>query len=334
MKLSNLKYIFKINYAKRSYIKSDGKGKLLFAKYVSQRTKKRLSPKDSLFVNFDYINPVNQCTHPDILKSQIFKGKYLLTVSGYPFEIAKFENPFLFVSDDGLNFKNAFREKPIAEYLGNGNSHYSDGEIIEDDGKVFLFYRMCYEDCDIPYVQIISRYSNDLSTWSNEIEIAKGKGKTLLSPAFVKQKNCFYMYYVDYDEQESCFKLKRRKSSTVLFEDNIVEEELIINNAPVGKNIWHIDIVQDGKVLRGLFVFMLGQKAEAGTRLYYAESLDNGAIWEIKKEIVFDVNYKMVKRIYRSTMVKGENGWNIYYPVCTNNECWYLLLKKNYNFDL
>ena len=334
MDIRKLKYLFKINYAKRQYQKKDGKGSLLFAKHISKKTKRRLCKNKNAYLTFDYLNPVKQCTHPDIIKSSLF-NKYLLTVSGYPFEIAKFENPFLYSSENGTDFINVFGDKPIATYMGDGASHYSDSEIIEDNGKVYLFYRMCYEDCDVPNIKIIVRSSDDLIRWSDEYELFSKNGKSYLSPAFVKRDNKYHMYYVDLDDEKNAiYNLKRKVSNSLLFDDEPKEEVLKLNNCPQNRSIWHIDVISDGDVLRGLFVFMIGKKAEGGTRLYYAESKDDGKTWDIGDEIMFDINYKLVKRIYRSTMIKGENGWDIYYPVCTKNDCWYLLLSKNRKLGL
>lgn len=334
MNLKSLKYVFKVNYAKRAYIKKNGKGLLILSKWVSNRTKRKLCKNGNNFITFDHINPVNQSTHPDIIRAKSFSNKFILTVSGYPFEIARFENPFVFISDDGLSFNNLFGEKAVVEIVGEGKSHYSDGELLEHNGKLFLFYRMCYKDCLKPYVTVFCRTTTDLQKWSEEIEVFNGEGRSYLSPSFVKKDGSFYAYFVDFDDDSKTYNLKRVVDDNALFENKNQSETLVVRNAPLGKNIWHIDIVEDGVLLRGLFVFMNGEKAELGTRLYYAESKDGGKTWDVGNELLFDINYRIVKRVYRSTMIKTENGWDIYYSVCTKNDCWFTLLSRNNQLGL
>ena len=333
MKIKNLKNLFKINYGLRFYLKHNGRGLLIIPRICSWITKRRLRIKRSSFVNFDYLNPVSQCTHPDIIRSNINGLKYVLTVSGYPYNIAKYENPYIFSSRDGINFFNGIGKGAVVEYQGDGSSHYSDSEIIEENGEIYLFYRMCYEDCQDQHITLFVRSSSNLLEWSDEVEIVSNSGRVYLSPSIVKCDNMFFMYFVDcLDTVSGVYALKRLIAKDVLFAGVIRTETLELINAPAGLKIWHIDVIEDDNTFRGLFTFMSGEVAER-TRLYYAESRDGGKTWRVGKEIVFDINMKIVKRIYRSSMIKTESGlWDIYYAVCTYNNCWFLLVSKDHDF--
>ena len=330
MKIRNLKYVFKIKYGQRFYEKKEGKGLLIIPKIISYLTKKRLKVKKDIFVVFDSLNPVNQCTHPDLIRTNKCGDKLILTVSGYPFNIARFENPYVFVSNDGIHFSNPLGKEAVVTYKGKGSSHYSDSEIVEDNGLFYLFYRMCYEEKDNQRIVIYANSSSNLSEWNNEIEVFSKAGRVYLSPSIIKTETKYHMYYVDcIDLNSGKYALMRKIAHDVLFRDVISTEKLTIINQPEGQEIWHIDVIPEGDRLLGLFTFTMGDAA-AKTRLYYSQSDDYGKTWKIGQEVKFDINMKIVKRVYRSTMIKNDKGfWNIYYAVCTNNNCWFLICSKD-----
>lgn len=334
MKIQNLKYIFSVNWGAFVYERYRNRkwGKLV-VKTISYVTEKRLLGLKSQCerVRFDDINLVEQATHPDIIVEKgAFGGKYILTVSGYPFNLAKYENQFVFTSGDGVNFNNVIGSGAIATYEGEGHSHYSDGEMAIYDGKIILFYRMCYEDCVKPHVVIYARESKDLLNWGEEKQIFMSYATAYLSPSIIKSGEKYEMYYVDREEDRNVFKCKA--SNSIYFDDNPMARENTLINEPPGRRLWHLDIVRDDNVLRGLFAFTVGKFAD-DTRLYYAKSLDNGVTWHVEREILLDINYRIVKRVYRSTMVKENGTWSIYASVCTKNNCWFLLRSKGHVLD-
>lgn len=276
-------------------------------------------------------NEVDQLTHPDgFVASEKFNGRILMTASGYPFGSERDESQYVLSSEDGISFKNLVGEGPVAEYTGNGRSHFSDGEIIEENGKIYVYYRYCDVDSKEREITIYRKETKDLRNWTNEICVLSKKGQAYISPAIVKSGNLYHMYYVE-EEPNDDMMLKRLISSNLEFSDS-TEETLRIDNNPQGMKLWHVDIVREGDVLHGLFVYTI-DKGGKGARLYYARSTDDGLTWCVHKEIRLDVNYSCVSRIYRSTMIKIDKKWNLYVPVNTVDECWFVLVMEDFDYE-
>lgn len=328
-----LKELLHINYAKVFYNKH--KGNFLASIYYKSKSKKSLNrlTKGSKLIPIICLdtNDVGQLTHPDgIVASKKFRDKVMLTVSGYPFGVERDESQYVIVSDDGIHFKNVKNQMTLAEYTGKGRSHYSDGEIIEENGKIYVFYRYCNVDNPEREITILRKETDDLENWENEIIVLQKKAQTYISPAFVKVEKEYDMYFVEEQENKDML-LKRLHSSDLNFV-KYQEEELVIKNSPLGMKLWHVDVVKEGNVIHGLFVYTNG-KGGKEARLYYSRSMDDGFTWVTGKEIILDVDYKYVSKIYRSTMVKVGNDWNLYVPINTTDECWFLFVMPEFDFS-
>ena len=301
-------------------------------KHISRADcKKLLKGSHTIAITLDSINIVNQGTHPDIFVSKnVVPGKYVLTMSGYPFNLAQYEDQYVLLSDDGLHFKNVLgNNKAIAAYEGNGISHFSDGDILEVGKTVYLYYRMCYEDVANPYITIFCRSTNDFKKWSNEEVVITRHGITFISPSIIYYEKRYIMFFVNYEN--GAYYLYRSEATNPLFKDSTPEKVELLN-APSNRNIWHLDVVSDGDKLYGLFVFAKGYGGHKA-RLFEAISYNKGLSWNIGFEIKLDIDYSMVNRIYRSSMIKnGDSTWDIYIPVRTKKDSWFLLLKENYSF--
>ncbi len=335
MKIYSIKQLCSINYPKLFYYKyKDNPLLRIFYKWKSKITLKRLLASSSLFpIELDYVNEVNQVTHPDaFVASAKFDNQIILSVSGYPFGCEKYENQFVLRSKDGKHFDNVLINKAVVAYNGNGKSFYSDGEIIEFNDTIYLFYRFCDVDHGKRAISIFRIESSDLRNWKNEKLLLSGEGLKYISPTIVRQENFFVMYYVEQMDNIEKSVLKRKKSFDLEFHNIEKDEELLINNAPQNMMLWHIDVVSSNNILHGLFDFCTGNGGKCA-RLYYATSIDKGTSWDIHKEILLDIDYKYVSKIYRSTLVYYNNKWDMYVPVCTNNNCWFLLLMHDFKFE-
>lgn len=336
MKKYTLKQLVNINYPKVLYMKyKDNPIVRLYYKFSSKRELRRLmrlSPKTLFPIELNYVNEVNQCTHPDaFVASKKYNNQIVMTVSGYPFGNEKYENQFVLVSNDGKHFSNVLGDKAVVTYIGNGKSYYSDGEIIEYNDKIYLFYRFCNVDDGKSEVTIFRKETDDLQHWYNEKKLLSDSGFKYISPAIIRFNDCFHMYYVEQIDTSNNSSLKRIVSRNLDFEDNL-PSELIVNNKPDGMMLWHVDIIKQDDLLHGLFVFSSAGGGK-NARLYYALSDDEGKTWNVHKQIKINVNYKFVSKIYRSSLIKLNNKNVLYVPICTTNNCWYILAVDDFDFN-
>ncbi|MBQ9342432.1 MAG: hypothetical protein IJT81_08750 [Lachnospiraceae bacterium] len=322
-----------INYPKLLYSRYKNNPLVrMFCKACSRRSLVSLARKSGLIpIVCKDTNYVGQLTHPDaVYASDKFNNKVVLTVSGYPFGDEHDESQYVILSDDGIHFSNIRKDYAVAEYTGGGRSHYSDGVIIENDDKIYVFTRYCDVDQKNCVITIYRKETTDLINWTNETPVLKKAAQTYISPAILKSGNGFVMYYVE-EQADKRMVLKRIISKGLKFEAS-VEEDLEILDSPEGMNLWHIDVVEEGNILHGLFVYTLGGGGK-GARLFYARSEDNGKSWRVYKEIKLDVDYRRVSKVYRSTMLKVNGKWNLYVPINTVDECWFLFVKPNFNYE-
>ncbi len=297
----------------------------LFAHILAKRQLRLLKTSKSLqLVQLKGVNSYNQSTHPDVLFSkEVFPGKFVMTISGYPYEDEKEENPYLLISDDGVNFRNILGDRPVKSLSVHGSNHYSDGDIIEVDGRLWLYYRFCDNGDnkkDILFLKTIDK-TGDVS---GEIIVLSRKKDKLISPAVVNIDSYFSMFFVEYDGDN--YILKKLDSSNPLF-NKYEETTSIIHNMPLNNSIWHIDVIKINTLLLGLFVLSSGPFGK-GARLYVSTSSDNGFNWYIKNEIKLDANYKYIERVYRSSAVIQNDICYLYIPIMTKSDCWYTFFSK------
>lgn len=322
-----------INYAKLLYTRYKTNPCVkVFCKICSMKSLGVLKKKSKLIpIVCKDTNYVGQLTHPDVVyTSNHFNNKILLTVSGYPFGDEHDESQYVLSSEDGLHFSNIKRNFALAEYDGKGRSHYSDGVIIENDNKIYVFTRYCDVDRKDRVITIYRKETKDLVNWENEKAILQKTAQTYISPAIIKFENGFAMYYVE-EQTDKAMILKRMISSGLDFKDT-TEESLEITSAPEGMKLWHIDVIKDEGILHGLFVYSKGEGGR-GARLFYARSENDGGLWKVYKEIELDVDYRYVSKIYRSTMLNINGKWNLYVPINTSDECWFLFVKPDFDYE-
>ena len=327
----SVKELMSINYAKLFYGRyRNNFFARIYYKNKSKKSLRRLMNKSTMIpIICDKTNEVGQLTHPDgFVTGEKFDNKVILTVSGYPFGSEHDESQYILVSSDGIHFQNIVDNMALAEYTGNGRSHFSDGEIIEDNGKIYLFYRFCDVDHGDRIITILRKETDNLKEWNNESIILKKTAQTYISPAIVKVYNGYNMFFVEEQNDENMV-LKRIHIDNIDF-DNPIEEKVEIENIPPNMKLWHVDVIEEEDILHGLFVYTIGSGGK-GARLFYAQSRDGGKKWKTYEEIKLDVNYEYVSKVYSSTMIKVNGEWFLYVPVNTKDECWFLLLKQGFN---
>lgn len=296
---------------------------------------------------------LGQTCHPDAL---LHDGKVILAATPYPFGCDWYENPSLFISDDGLNFKTpngcpnpiiyqnpdpAFRKRM------NFRDHLSDNEIHFWGGKYRLLFRQCYfysppESSQPNHNTMIHMRdglflmdSPDLIHWSKKELLAQSDKNTLISPTITEQKGGRMMYVISSAIDESQTALKRYELRDELCGHKLQYDRPIdVEGIPDGKLLWHIDIVPDGDVLRGLFV-LADKIGGHGSELYYTESRDNGQSFNILNPIIPCPDWqKYLRMIYRSSMIKRKDGkWDLFISAMTKKYTWHTYLIRGIKFS-
>ena len=107
---------------------------------------------------------------------------------------------------------------------------------------------------------------------------------------------------------------------------------LNVKGIPDGRMLWHIDVVEDRDLLRGLFVLSTDPDGQ-NSDLFYAESNDGGKYWIIKNKVfILEKREKYFSMIYRSSMVKNDAGsWSLFFSAQTRQGSWYTFLIRNFN---
>lgn len=157
------------------------------------------SSYDTIALDMPY-NFEDETIHPAVMKFENgFRGyKYWLTVAGYPIthyggEAADYENPYLFGSNDGINWVlpagnlNPVIPKPTPETEFN-----SDPMAIYDNGYFYVF--TCHY---IDGNQVVDyRRSADLITWSDVTRLTVTNFEDKCSPSIIKVGSTFYLYSI------------------------------------------------------------------------------------------------------------------------------------------
>lgn len=270
----------------------------------------------------------NQTVHPDVIKQLDNNQKeyYLMAITPYPYGYDKYENPCIYNSADGVEWRPLRTEPLFFPSRGRGN-HLSDPELVVSKEKIFLYFRECIfgeEKFDIIY----RSESKNLIDWSearNIITMDSQEG--LISPTIIQVNDAFINFIISKTRG-----LLRNKDKSGKYENAFYE--CCIKGEPRDRIIWHIDIKQiKEEYLAGLFVYA----TELGGReakLFYAESYDSGCNWDILGEIkLCDNQEEIIDSVYRATIVEDikTDGYNLYVSLMTKEYSWHTVLIKQFS---
>lgn len=268
-------------------------------------------------------------THPSVVNfSEKWEGyKYWMAVTAYPKGDASKENPHLFGSNDLINWTppkgvtNPLDEVNSVENdeKGNPRQYNSDNHLLFDKelNQLELFWR--YVDDISGKVFIYQSVSKDGKTWSEKkvaAELNRSKGEDWLSPAFVKEKGIYQVWYVAYDH--NIYHRTSKDGKTWSKQDKVA-----ISYEQSGMNNWHLD-VQKIEDHYEMLVVGFKQKEEGKQttsdrhtmNLYYSKSDKNNKHWETLKPIIYPSQKPEQwdgKGLYRSSLIKEKDTYYIFY---------------------
>jgi hypothetical protein len=250
----------------------------------------------------------NQPMHPDILYiDNGFKGyKYWMAYTPYPFMIDRLENPCIAVSNDGINWvtptglKNPIVLPPKDTKDGG---HYSDTDIIYDNGKLVVYYVYNKRGVFGPS-KFYRSISSDGITWTKPELIYQCQNPISgYSPAFMKEGNLYNVWYISEGNIMSYCSSSDSKnwSSPVKCNINIK-----------GWQIWHLDIIKTETGYEGL---ICARDNHVNNRALFHINSTDGINWTTSNQPII---YPTAKgwdsaEIYRSTMLKQNGLYRVWY---------------------
>lgn len=300
----------------------------LESKYVAERERLGKAVEYMMRRNYDisYANapePIdliaytgnNQIVHPKVLYfSNKFGGhRYWMAYTPYPWAIDTYENPCIAYSDNGYEWTN-IAGNPLDDPLGNGYNSDTHLVYVESTNTLEVWYRYVGDYATTPVPEIIYRQtSTDGINWTAKevvINNTSGDYTKYLSPCILHDGNKYKMWVVNgtdrtahYYEGADIGSLTEVRAINLSF----------IDNGDVYR-LWHMDIIEDdGKtVLLGMAKTSASGAVNQKWTLFLATSDDN--ITYTTPAVVIRGNpYGWDKQIYRSSIVKVDGEYRIYY---------------------
>lgn len=291
----------------------------------------------------------NQSCHPKVLYFE--KGwngwKYWMVMTPYPNTNDAYENASILVSNSGSDWqvpkglKNPLT--PLPKNSKGYREHGSDPELVynQKDDKLELWYRYTYETNFTPdgthdsTDNIFRITSHNGIDWSQPEDMIKwGLNKGCLSPAIIIENGIYKMWYVAYvDYNYECMYIQSTDGG-VTWSDPIKTTL----NPPDTYAPWHIDVVHTDKGYE--IVYCAEPKNDTmegknGKILFYNVS-DDGINFGQSKVILRASGSNSAwdnKQIYRSTFVKVNGIYRLYYSAMDKKARWHIGLSQGYSLD-
>ena len=300
----------------------------LESKYVAERERLGKAVEHMMRRNYDvsYANapaPIdliaytgnNQIVHPKVLYfSNKFGGhRYWMAYTPYPWAIDTYENPCIAYSDNGYEWTN-IAGNPLDDPLGDGYNSDTHLVYVESTNTLEVWYRYVGDYATTPVPEIIYRQtSTDGINWTAKevvINNTSGDYTKYLSPCILHDGNKYKMWVVNGTDRAAHY----YEGADI---GSITEVRAInlsfIDNGDIYR-LWHMDIIEDsGKtVLLGMAKTSASGAINQKWTLFLATSDDN--ITYTTPAVVIRGNpYGWDKQIYRSSIVKVDGEYRIYY---------------------
>jgi glycosyltransferase involved in cell wall biosynthesis len=254
-------------------------------------------------LNFETYEGTGQCCHPDAV--HIAEGfgagrwRYWMALTPYPHARDRFENPSIYVSQDGVNWE-APGPNPVVQLPPLETDHLSDVDMIFTGNHLRLYYRESLYSVMPAEHRILVTESQDGITWSPPICAISSSRDLLCSPAVVESDGVFLLWEVSGDV------IRRRESP-----DGInwsPPTEASTSGLPDGQVPWHLDVYRQGRKLH----LILNSRGVDGHRLHYGFSLDDGHTWMIRPYLIERVYGFEWGQHYRATMMSHPEHEGIY----------------------
>jgi hypothetical protein len=233
-----------------------------------------------VLLNLETSEGSGQVTHPDVAFIPEGFGKkdwtYWMACTPYPFRDARFENPEIFASHDGIHWTvPGPRVNPLVPSPAKAGDHHSDPDILFHGGQLWLFYRQTIRSAIPTENKILLIQSRDGVAWSSPVEVlSDNTAREVLSPAVIHDGRQFLMWTVEICNDE--FLIVRRTSPHGL--QWSAPQSCALAGLSYPRHAWHIDVLQESDRLSAALVSCIG-KGGPQSRIHYAFSTDQGLSW-------------------------------------------------------
>ena len=292
-------------------------------RWIGQQLKKNymLSAQElysQKMIGFDSYDGSGQLTHPSFC---IHNHKGYLAATPFPYSMSTYENPCIYRNTGQNSFK--MIAGPIEKPQRSGDDYLNDPCLISDD-CLRLYYRHTFVQNGKEFKNLLmSSESIDGILWSPPQVQIEEKGDTLVSPAIIKFKGDYYLFYVKLER--NIYKISFRESDSGQKWNK--EKQCSIADLPSEYQIWHLDVdVFDNKI-----VSLFTTRTNSGRyKLFFAYLRMEDMTWICEREIeITDIDMSKIKIIYKSTFV---NKTNILVAVRDFKNRW-AIIKQDINWE-
>lgn len=284
---------------------------------------KGTSDKSNALKNLEFPTAYNtsEITHTSLINfpNRWHGYKYWLAATPYPKGDSSKENPHIFASNNLIDWstpKGLTNPLDEIDTKKTPKNYNSDTHLIYNESKqrLELFWR--YVDKLNNKIIIYYITSKNGVDWTDKQVSYSGvfKKTDMLSPAIIKEKDIYMLWYVDDD-----FKINYRKSKDLKKWSNPTIVDISFENSKLVS--WHIDIAKnDGKYEMLISAFEKkspgrNYKDRTSMSVYYSSSIDN-IHWTKAKEIIKPSNNRNKwdgRSLYRSSFIKENNYYFVLY---------------------
>jgi hypothetical protein len=251
--------------------------------------------------------------HPDVAYVvQEFAGyPYWMVFTPYPLENARFENPTIRASHDGVHWEKVSGiTDPLVQPPATPELHHADPELVYNSGRLHVIYLTIRRESDEVTFNAMS--CGDDLRWSEPQVFHQDTGA--VSPTFHIDGNVWHEWFIRTNplSGSSGSKLVHREGSSLLSLENECECQLKIpKHVP-----WHVDVLKVNGGYEALIAAYPDGTDSSRTRLFHVFS-KNGLNFNLTGSgpIIKPSKFGWDNRtIYRSTFLKEADGkYRIWY---------------------
>ena len=253
-----------------------------------------------------------QNVHPKVLyfPDSLYGHHYWMSYTPYPKGNPKYENPCVAFSDDGITWQN-ISQNPLDVPINTNQRYNSDPHLLynEQAKQLELWYR--YADEQEQEEILYRRTSTDGLNWGEKEMILKNSGARncalYLSPTAYFDNGKYHIWSVS----AKTYTINYYESTTG--KDWQFIRSIDLNYQYSGKTFrpWHIDAIYADGLYR--LTIMVKENSPGTTWcLFYSESEDNEH-WAVPKIMLLPRNNRWDEQLYRSSLVKTDYGYSLYY---------------------
>ena len=258
-----------------------------------------------------------QAVHPKVLDTGTpgFGGfRYWMAMTPYAFADDSLEDPCLIVSQDGTAWQVApDAPTPLDDQPGSPEHYNSDTHLVLRDGTMYAIWRT--SKVGAAPDRISWRTSTDGKTWTPTRVIYEGSGLgtvygQMVSPALIPEGTGWRMYVVAVNTHPNRLVYVTTTAATPTPADWSAPVRCAIDGGDQhipGRDVWHIDVVQDGGGYLALINDCLPRTGGIDGDLILARSTD-GTTWTSGRGPLLPRYAAHHDALYRGTLIPREDG--------------------------